>query len=418
MPDDIRLLLPSTVAAFVWARRMDDVVGPCIGCGARWLMALLSVGALAFCLAFYRHTVRVVFNREPTYSWASLTAYLRLTRPLETMWRLATYRLRVAPDLVLVGEVRCGTTSLATHLSRLPGARPPFSPWKVPFADAKESFFLVGHWLGVVHPQVYRAVFPTVFEKYLARLLGRPFFAYDACAQYLTAPWAASQLRLLSPEVRVIACVREPSAQNASWWRFEQASMAWARDLRLGDDWLPVRGAYPPDTLRTAVEESRGEALGRLYDRAERLGLRQAAGAAPVPLAIWRLPEWASTWPGGQLAAFWHCGNYARNLRRYFAHFRRDQVLVVELSELSERRLRATLGRITALLAPALGRAFKRAVGARPPATEEVRSNASARLPEQLEPSRADMAAIKDLYGVSNAELFELLGDAYHGARW
>jgi hypothetical protein len=46
----------------------------------------------------------------------------KVTKPLELGWRFATARFRVLPDMVIVGEVRCGTTTLADHLKSLPGA--------------------------------------------------------------------------------------------------------------------------------------------------------------------------------------------------------------------------------------------------------------------------------------------------------
>ena len=153
-----------------------------------------------------------------------------MTRPLELAFRLLTAPLRDSPDLLILGEVRCGTTTLADHVKRYPGAAPPFCPWIHPLED-KESFYFAGHYFGIIHPQLYRAAFPLIVWRWLARLRGRPYFTFDAHAQVLTAPWGADRLRAAFrggggggfPEMLV--CVREPVAQAVSWWRFEQTAM-------------------------------------------------------------------------------------------------------------------------------------------------------------------------------------------------
>jgi len=86
-----------------------------------------------------------------------------------------------------------------------------------------------------VSPLFYKACFPTIFEKWFCVYWKRePFFTYDACAQYLTAPWVPFLLYKAVPEVLLIACVRDPVEQSVSWWRFENTAMAWAESMGLG----------------------------------------------------------------------------------------------------------------------------------------------------------------------------------------
>ena len=48
---------------------------------------------------------------------------------------------------MIIGEVRCGTTTLADHLKSLPGAQGPFCAFHHPL-DGKESFYFSGHYFG------------------------------------------------------------------------------------------------------------------------------------------------------------------------------------------------------------------------------------------------------------------------------
>ena len=78
------------------------------------MLSLINLIGLAAAACFYRHNVRLVLNCTPRWTSPScIWEFLGFIRPLEMIWRFVTYRFRVLPDLLLVGEVRCGTTSFA-----------------------------------------------------------------------------------------------------------------------------------------------------------------------------------------------------------------------------------------------------------------------------------------------------------------
>ena len=107
------------------------------------------VGVFVY-LVFYRHIVEVIFNRKPGFlQFNPMLQLFKITKPLELIWRFVTAPLRDLPDVVIIGEVRCGTTSLADHLKALPGAAGPFCAFIHPL-DGKESFYFSGHYFGVV----------------------------------------------------------------------------------------------------------------------------------------------------------------------------------------------------------------------------------------------------------------------------
>ena len=86
-----------------------------------------------------------MFSRHAPSPWKdsrALLAFFKMTRPLETVFRLLTAPLRDTPDIFLLGETRCGTTTLSAYLKELPGAQAPFCPWIHPL-EGKETFYFV-----------------------------------------------------------------------------------------------------------------------------------------------------------------------------------------------------------------------------------------------------------------------------------
>ena len=75
------------------------------------------------------------------------------------MWRFATAKLRCTPQIFVLGEVRCGTTTLASLLRDRLGLVGPFTPWVHPLANEKESFYFSGHYCGIIKPSMYSMCF-------------------------------------------------------------------------------------------------------------------------------------------------------------------------------------------------------------------------------------------------------------------
>jgi len=195
------------------------------------------------------------------------------------------------------------------------GCHSPFCLWSVPELDDKETFYFVGHYLGNANPANYRMCFPLKLTKFLqTKILRRPFFAFDGCAQYLTSPTAPHLLaRAYAGEKPplLVACVRRPADQAVSWWNYEGRAMEWGRvSMELDEGWN--RPSYPPSTLMNALEYSTSRQVRKLYADAEAL----ADGT-------FKLPDWAITWPGGQLSGIGRNGAYATNIERYERVFER-----------------------------------------------------------------------------------------------
>lgn len=149
------------------------------------------IGAL-----FAHHACNTVFGRSPPRSASALARLLAVTRPLELAWRLLTVRLRCTPDVYILGEVRCGTTTAASLLRSELGMQGPFTPWVHPLAEQKESFFFVGHMWGLVSPALYPMAFPLRASRWFHRhIRGRRLWIFDGCASYFSAPWAPRLVR-------------------------------------------------------------------------------------------------------------------------------------------------------------------------------------------------------------------------------
>lgn len=159
---------------------------------------LLNICGYVFLVMLYRHSIKTIFNREiPTLrrdsssgcilpeahpAVKSFNTHLSLLRPLEILFRFVTAPLRVLPDAIILGETRCGTTNLCGHIVSVAEASSsfqvstnegmqrikcytPFCPWAHPILDHKESFYFVGHYLGIVDPYFYRMAFPLKVNR-------------------------------------------------------------------------------------------------------------------------------------------------------------------------------------------------------------------------------------------------------------
>ena len=356
---------------------------------------------LAYVAAFARHATKTVFNRRPPLSPAYILSIAWVTRPLQLLWRVLTFWARVrAPDVYVLGEARCGTTTLCALLRSQLGMLGPFSIWDHPLANDKESFYFVGHIFGIVSPLLYRICLPLK--------LRRPAVVFEGCASYLCAPWVPMLVRRLHRRRRppvLVVMLREPVEQNLSWWRLEQAGMAWGSAMGLGDDYSVRGAAYPPPTLREAAALSRSPEVAAQWRESELLG----AGNM--------LPAWATPFPAGQLCAFDAMGRVVDSILRWQAHMPDATFVFVTLDELSSSP-RAVLQRIADAVARsgALGgdeelEAKLRAAADAAPATAAPRLNDAPSLAgTPLEPDEATLRELAARYRPSNLRLFELLG--------
>ncbi|KAL7429961.1 hypothetical protein ACHAXM_002923 [Skeletonema potamos] len=334
---------------------------------------VLNLCGYILLVLLYRHSIQTIFNRkipvlqrdtsgcilpEPHPAIKSFNTHLSLLRPLEILFRFATAPFRVLPDIIILGETRCGTTNLCGHIVSVAEASSsssppssslsreinerrivrikcytPFCPWAFPELDHKESFYFVGHYLGIVDPYFYRMAFPLKITRWWEeRVLGNIFLCFDGCAQYLTSPSAAYLIAsayqneeisgsrvCIAPSL--VACVRNPVEQAVSWWKYENNACSWGESMGLTEWNTCLRSNdYPPKSIGDALKYSQSHFVRAAYADAEHLAktlIKQQKRNNPLYYRVKRLPNWAITWPGGQLATIGRSGKYTGNINRY-----------------------------------------------------------------------------------------------------
>lgn len=179
---------------------------------------------------------------------------------------------RLLPDFVILGGMRCGTSSLYKYLSRHPEVAPSLRK--------EVEYFTINHHLGM---EWYRAHFPLRIRRTIAARRGHQLQTFEATPDYLFDPRSPAWLTEALPEARLIVLLRDPALRAHSHYhhnvrhRVETESFARAIDLeplRLQGD-LEAIVVDPDDralNLRRYSYVSRGlygEQLARWFDYAD-----------------------------------------------------------------------------------------------------------------------------------------------------
>lgn len=135
--------------------------------------------------------------------------------------RRITWPLRGVPDVIIVGAMKAGTTSLAHHLEQHPQLCPAFKK-EVHFFDGgadpdDDTFERGASW--------YRSHFPIRHRTRHGTLM------FEASPLYLFSPLAAGRIRELLPQARLIALLRHPTDRAISHVRHEQRTGTEPLDL-------------------------------------------------------------------------------------------------------------------------------------------------------------------------------------------
>ena len=124
---------------------------------------------------------------------------------------LATARLRVLPDFLIIGAQRCGTTSLYRYLAGHPGVAAPVLGKGAHYFDT--NFEKGEAW--------YRAHFPTRVYKDVVRRSS--LITGEGSPYYIFHPHAPRRIAELLPDVKVVAMLRDPVARAYSHYWHEVA---------------------------------------------------------------------------------------------------------------------------------------------------------------------------------------------------
>lgn len=123
-------------------------------------------------------------------------------------FRMLTSPMRVHPNFIIIGAMRCGTTSLFEYLVQHPQIMTPL------YKEVR--YFTDRYWLG---PLFYRACFPTWRQMQRQTSLGPPA-TFDATPAYMFNPAAVKRIKQKLPDVRLVAILRDPIDRAISHYRF------------------------------------------------------------------------------------------------------------------------------------------------------------------------------------------------------
>ena len=139
----------------------------------------------------------------------------RLTYRAARLGRRATASTRALPDFVIAGAARCGTTSLYRYLVEHPLVMAAQIK-EVHFVDRRHNLDKGERW--------YRSWFPTsaALEAAAAGHEVERAICGESTPNYFAHPDAASRLRAVVPEARIILLLREPIDRVWSQYRWQR----------------------------------------------------------------------------------------------------------------------------------------------------------------------------------------------------
>lgn len=208
----------------------------------------------------------------------------------------ATSRARMAPSFLVIGEMKCGTTSFFSYLTRHPGV---LAPWK------KELWYFDAHYER--GESWYRSNFPLERAgEPFRRSTGIPAITGEATAYYMFHPLARHRVHEFDPDMRLIALLRDP---------VERASSHYHHSHSKGRDPLTFEQALDAEEDRLRGETER-ILLEPSYSRFGETPYRSFAHINYSYLAR---------------------GRYAEQLEAWLELFPREQLLVLRAEDLFER---------------------------------------------------------------------------------
>ena len=266
----------------------------------------------------------------------------------------ATARGRPLPDFLVIGAKKGGTTSVANWLARHPHVLPMFP--RVQRAKSPH-YFDINYWRG---QDWYRSHFHSnAFRRVQERRTGFRPLAGESSPYYLFHPAAPERIAATVPDVKLVAVLREPVSRAYSNYWDRRAT---------GHEDLPTFEAAidaEPQRLAGITDEVLRPPHAYSYDHDNHSYLAR--------------------------------GHYADQLRRYYEHFDRDQLLVLS-ADVVRRQPEQSFVRLEAFL------------GLRPSQIDLTPFNVRSGYPP-LSPETRDR--LREHYAPYNEELYDLLGEDF-----
>ena len=192
-----------------------------------------------------------------------------------------------APDFIIIGGARCGTSSLYQYLKRHPQVLLPHKK-ELHFFDQDSNFNKGVNW--------YLAQFPSITDR-------EDLQTGEATPSYLEYPQIAARMKALFPQVKLIVLLRNPVQRSVSW-HYHQL----------------VHG-FRKGNLEAAIEREMEQLAGLTESELRTMG-RTAPNNILGGLYVYRLQTWMSLFPRDQILllkseAFWQ--EPAETMKQVFA---------------------------------------------------------------------------------------------------
>lgn len=268
----------------------------------------------------------------------------KLRQILEIGYRLATASRRPLPDFIVIGAQKAGTTALMYYLRQHP---------LVTKGETKNELHFFDRWYARGE-RWYRAAFPRTRSLPPGGAVG------EGTPEYLLHPHASKRIAALLPNVKLIAVLRDPAKRALSHYQME---------LRNGRETLSFEEALAQEDARIGPEWN-------LLLSDERHSFKRY-----------------------QRHAYKARGRYAEQLQRFFEHFPRERILILNSSDLSKDTERTVNGVCDFLEIPHMPESFDmshRNVGMN-------KQESPVEVPEGV------MEDLREYFKPHNAELYSLL---------
>lgn len=248
--------------------------------------------------------------------WAGLRASTNAwpIKPLKVAARNLCVRVgyHSSPSFIIVGAQKAGTTALLHYLSNHPRIAAPVLK-EAHFFDVDPLYY--GKGLGWYHRN-----FVLPHDLPTGGATG------EATPEYLYYPAIPERLQRYNPQLKLIALIREPVGRAYSAWNMFRQHHADGRD-KLLRELSPYQAEVREGLYRLLSEPT--------FPSFEQVVMNELDAIAKGSHEL--------------EPSFVRRGLYAEQLRRYFARFPREQLLVIDSRDL-RHRLHETLGTVTTFL--------------------------------------------------------------------
>ena len=141
-----------------------------------------------------------------------------------SLFRSLTSNSRILPDFVIIGESKCGTTSLYNYMIQHPAIKP---------ALTKEINFF--NWSYDKPQNWYSAHFPTKFKKKLSKnIYKKPFLTGESTPLYLFNSQVPRRMFETIPNVKIIVVLRNPV--DRAYSHYHDLGVRLGKEKRTFDD--------------------------------------------------------------------------------------------------------------------------------------------------------------------------------------